>query len=197
MTAANGRKADHPINTQFLQRWSPRAFTGEAIPEAELNIILEAARWAPSAYNSQPWRLIYARRDTPHWNTLFGLLNEGNQAWAKNGAAIIVIASKAGFIGPNGAEMTSATPSYDSGAAWGFLALQAALSGWAAHGIIGFDRDRAKTELKLPAEYHVDAGVVIGRQGDKSILPEALAAREIPNVRKPLSEIAFEGAFKG
>lgn len=197
MTAANGRQADHPLHAQFLQRWSPRAFTGEAISPADLSIILEAARWAPSAYNSQPWRLFYARRDTPHWNTFFGFLNEGNQAWAKTAAAIVVVASKAAFIGPNGAEMVSMTPSYDTGAAWACLALQASLSGWAAHGIVGFDRARAKAELNMPADFNVEAGIVIGRQGDKSILPEALAAREIPNSRKPLSETTFEGGYKG
>jgi nitroreductase len=73
MTEANFRKADHPIHSLFLERWSPRAYTGEAMPEAELMTLLEAARWAPSSYNSQPWRFIYAIKGTPHWEKLLGL----------------------------------------------------------------------------------------------------------------------------
>ena len=78
------RIADFPIDSIFLDRWSPRAFTGEAIPEAELFSLFEAARWAPSSYNSQPWRFIYARRDTPAWERFLGLLIPYNRGWAKD-----------------------------------------------------------------------------------------------------------------
>lgn len=198
MTQANSRTADHPIDPIFLKRFSPRAFTGEAIPVPELMTLFEAARWAPSAYNSQPWRLFYARRDTAQWPLFFGLLNEGNQTWAKTAAAIVVLASKATFTPPQGGDMmTSKTPSYDTGAAWANLALQATMLNWIAHGIIGFDLARAAKELKLPEDWRVEAGIVIGRLGDKSLLPEALAARETPNSRRPLSETAFEGGWPG
>src|SRR5262245_23185467 len=83
MNTANSRSTNYPIDPLFLQRWSPRAFTSAPMPEYELLTILEAARWAPSCYNSQPWRFIYARRDTEHWPKLLGLLNEFNQSWAK------------------------------------------------------------------------------------------------------------------
>ncbi|WP_428249387.1 nitroreductase family protein [Ferrovibrio sp.] len=198
MTQANSRTADYPVDPIFLRRYSPRAFTGEAIPVPELMTLFEAARWAPSAYNSQPWRLFYARRDTSHWPLFLGLLNEHNQTWAKNAAAIVVVASKPTFTPPQGGEvMTSKTPSYDTGAAWANLALQATMMNWIAHGIVGFDLVRAGTDLKLPADWRVEAGIVIGRLGDKSILPEALAAREGPNGRRPLSETAFEGGWAG
>lgn len=198
MTEANGRKADHPIDPIFLKRFSPRAFTGEAIPQGELLTIFEAARWAPSAYNSQPWRLFYGCRDTAQWPLFLGLLNEPNQLWAKNAAAIVVLASKPNFLQPGtNNEMISKTPSFDTGAAWANLALQSTMLGWVAHGIIGFDTARAATELKLPGDWRVEAGAVIGRLGDKSILPEALAAREAPNSRRPLGETIFEGGYTG
>ena len=88
--SANPRIADYTIHPQFIERWSPRAFTGEPIAEETLLGFFEAARWAPSAYNSQPWRFLYARRDTEHWPLFFDLLNEGNKTWCHRAAALIV-----------------------------------------------------------------------------------------------------------
>lgn len=94
------RVADYPIHTQFTDRWSPRAFTGESISQETLLSFFEAARWAPSAYNSQPWRFLYARRDTPDWERFLGLLNEFNRGWAQHASALVIIASKTDFIAP-------------------------------------------------------------------------------------------------
>src|SRR5437867_4470875 len=91
------RKADHPIDTIFLDRWSPRAMSGEAIQEEELMVLFEAARWAPSSFNNQPWRILYARRDTEHWPLFLDLLVEGNRAWAHNAAALLLFVSKTTF----------------------------------------------------------------------------------------------------
>ncbi len=197
MTTANGRTADHEIGKLFLERWSPRAYTGEAIPEETLLTILEAARWAPSSYNMQPWRFVYARRDTPAWEKFLGLLVPFNQSWAKNAAALVYIISKT-HMQPPGADnpVPSHTHSFDTGAAWGSLALQAEKSGWPAHGMVGFDIPGAATALGVPEGYRVEAVCAIGRKGDKSLLSEQMAAREVPSARKPLSEIAFEGGFK-
>ncbi len=192
----NSRTADHAIDPLFLERWSPRAFTDEIIAEAELKALFEAARWAPSSYNSQPWRFVYARRGTAHWQTLLGLLNEFNQSWAKNAAALVVIISKETMAVPGKAEeVPSYSHSFDAGAAWANLALQAVRLGWQAHGMVGFDRERALTELKVPAGYRVEAAVAIGKPGDKAQLPEALQARETPSQRNPISATVFEGAF--
>jgi nitroreductase len=196
MTTANGRTADHPIDKLFLERWSPRACTGAEIPEAELATIFEAARWAPSSYNSQPWRFLYARRGTAHWGTFLGLLNEFNQSWAKQAAALIVVVSRATMLPPGAPkEIPSHSHSFDAGAAWANLALQASLSGWHAHAMAGFDIDKAFETLSVPEGHRVEAAVAIGRRGDAALLPEALAAREKPNDRKRLAEIAFEGGF--
>ncbi len=198
MTTANSRTAEHAIDPLFLERWSPRAFTTEAISEAQLLTLFEAARWAPSSFNAQPWRFIYARRDTEHWPRFLGLLSEYNQSWAKNAAALVILVSKTTML-PRGAdkEVPSPTHSLDAGAAWENLALQATRSGWAAHGMAGFDMPRAAVELGVPSGYRVEAAIAIGKRGDKSVLPVALQAREQPSDRLPLAQIVSEGRFAG
>ncbi len=196
MTDANHRHSDHPIDPLFLERWSPRAFTGEAMPEAELMTIMEAARWAPSSYNSQPAKFLYARRGTPHWDRFFGLLVEFNQSWAKDASVLIVMVSNSMMLPPGRDKpVPSHSHSSDAGAAWAHLALQATRSGWQAHGMVGFDMDRAFAELNVPQGYRVESAIAIGRVGDKSKLPEAMQAREVPSSRKPLSEVMLEGGF--
>jgi nitroreductase len=197
MTTANSRTAHHPIDPLFLERWSPRAFTGEPISMAQLLTLFEAARWAPSCFNAQPWRFIWAQRDTEHWPRFLSLLSAYNQSWAKNAAALVVLVSKTTIL-PRGAdkEVPSLTHSLDAGAAWENLALQATRSGWATHGMVDFDMPRAATELGVPPDYRVEAAIAIGRRGDKSVLPEALQAREQPSDRLPLAHIVSEGRFK-
>lgn len=196
MTTSNSRTAEHPIDAQFLDRWSPRAFTQETLLESQLLTFLEAARWAPSSYNSQPWRFVYARRDTPHWERFLGFLNEFNRGWAQHAAALVIVLSKRTFLPPGAqAEVPSPTHSFDTGSAWAYLALQASLSGWQAHGMAGIERDKIRAELQIPEDYAVEMGIALGRPGDKASLPEMLQAREAPSPRNPLSAIAAEGRF--
>lgn len=196
MTSSNSRTAEHPIDRQFLERWSPRAFAQDTIPEASLLTFLEAARWAPSSYNSQPWRFVYARRDTEHWTRFLGFLNEFNRGWAQHAAAILIVLSKRSFTPPGATdEVALASHSFDTGAAWGYFALQASLSGWKAHGLAGIERERIRAELAIPDDYAVEAAIAIGRPGDKSSLPEGLQKRETPSPRNPLSTFAAEGQF--
>lgn len=189
------RHADHPIDPLFLARWSPRAFTAEEIPEATLLTILEAARWAPSSYNAQPWRFLWARRGTRHWEGFVALLNDFNRSWAASAAALVVIASQTVRQGPDGAAVLVPTHAFDAGAAWANLALQATRSDWAAHGMAGFDRDRTRRDLRIPGDHAIEAIVSIGRPGDPSLLPEGLRAKEVPSGRRPLAETAHEGGF--
>ena len=191
------RSSDHPIDPLFLERWSPRAFSGEPIPEAELMTIFEAARWAPSSYNSQPWVFVYGLRGTPQWDKLFGLLNPFNQSWAGGAAAVTVVVSNSLML-PPGAEkpVPSHSHSFDAGAAWGYLALQATRLGWHAHAMVGLDMDRAFAELNVPQGHRVEAAIVIGRKGDRSSLPEGLQAREAPNERNPLSAMLRLGELE-
>lgn len=189
------RHADYPIDSLFLERWSPRAFTGEPIAEADLLSLLEAARWAPSSYNLQPWRFLYAHRDTPSWPRFLGLLNEFNRSWAYAASALVIIVSHVLMERPGSEPVPSPTHSFDAGAAWAQLALQATRAGWHAHGMAGFDRERSLIELNVPPHYQAQAAIAIGRLGDPSLLPEQLAAREHPSDRRPLGELAFEGGF--
>jgi nitroreductase len=194
--AEQPRHAEHPIDPLFLERWSPRAFADDTITEAELLTVFEAARWAPSAYNAQPWRFLYARRDTAPWQTFLGLLVPFNQTWAKRAAALIILVSDPVFL-PPGAEqpVNLRSHSLDAGAAWANLALQATRAGWRAHGMGGFDAERAVAELNVPAGHTVELAIAIGRPGERSSLPEAIQAREFPSGRKPVAEFAFEGGF--
>lgn len=192
------REAGHPVEPLFLERWSPRAFTGEEIPSAELNSLFEAARWAPSSFNSQPWRFLYARRGTPAFETFLALLNPYNQQWAKNAAVLIIALSAKSFVRPGSDEtLVSRTHSFDTGAAWALLALQATKLGWHAHGIGGFDAEKARTALNVPDDVSVEIAIAVGRRGEPSLLPESFHKGETPNGRRPISETAFEGAFPG
>jgi len=186
------RNPGYPVDPLFVNRWSPRAMSGEEIPEEQLLTLLEAARWAPSSNNNQPWRFFYGRRNTPHWDLFFGLLTESNQAWAKRAAVLAVVASKTTFESGKFAR----THSYDAGAAWGSLALQGSLLGLVVHGMQGFDYDRAKVELQMPDSFQVEAMIAIGRPGNKKELPEYQQEREFPSPRKPLADIIVEGPWK-
>ena len=186
------REVEHGVDRLFVDRWSPRAMSGEAMTETELTSLFEAARWAPSSNNVQPWRILYARRDTEHWPLFFELLVPNNQGWCVNAAALLLFVSKT----TNDKGAPSVTHSYDTGAAWASLALQAWLKGWVAHGMQGFDYAKAKTALGIPDDYRVEAMAAVGKPGDPALLPEKLRAREAPSGRKPLGEIVGEGRFR-
>ncbi|WP_226987138.1 nitroreductase family protein [Candidatus Nitrososphaera evergladensis] len=190
---ALGRKATYEINPLILNRWSARAMSGEALSHEELMPLFEAARWAPSAFNGQPWRFVYAKRDTPHWSRLFGLLMDLNKSWAKDAAALAVVVSKK-TSDYNG--QPNATHQFDTGAAWQNLALEATSRGLVAHAMGGFDHDGARHELDLPDDYEPLAMVAIGRPAPKEKLDPALREREYPSDRKPLAEIVMEGKFR-
>ena len=190
------RQPEHPIDLLFTRRWSPRAFTGETIPEATLLSFFEAARWAPSSYNAQPWRFIYGRHGTPGWEPIFESLSDYNRGWAQRASALVLVLSKTRWVPPGQSEpQASVSHSFDTGAAWASLAFQATLAGWHTHGIGGFDRDRARAALAIPADHAIEAVIAIGRQGDKNVLPEALQARELPNQRLPLKQLVADGRF--
>jgi len=188
------RHADSNIQPLFIERWSPRAMTGEQISDAELKRLFEAARWAPSSFNEQPWRFLYAKREMPQWTSFFSLLVEMNQAWAKNASVLLVIVSKKTFTKN---EKPNRVHSFDAGAAWENLALQATAMDWAAHGMAGFDYERAHKDLGIPDDYQVEAMAAIGKTAEPSVLPEQLAKNEWPpSLRKPISEFVTEGKWK-
>jgi nitroreductase len=186
------RKPDHPVPDLIWKRWSPRAMAAQPLSQAELVALLEAARWAPSSYNEQPWRFVYAHRGTPHFDRLFGLLVEGNKAWCKNAGVLIVVVSKKSLTATG---KPNRVHTFDCGAAWQNLALHATASGFVAHGMVGFDYDRARTELGIPEDFQVEAMIALGRPGNVEDLPEAGREREKPSGRKPVTEFMLEGGF--
>jgi nitroreductase len=186
------RRADRPIETIFLKRWSPRAMSGEPLTDDELMTLFEAARWAPSTYNEQEWRFLYAKRDTPHWDTFFNLLMDANKAWCGRAAVLVVVLSHKVFE-RNG--KPNPVHTFDTGAAFENLALQGAAMNLVAHGMAGFDRDKARAALRVPDDYAIEAMIALGRPGDPAALPPELAEREKPSGRRPLSELIREGTF--
>ena len=191
MKTINDRTTEYPIDDVFLKRFSPRAMSGESVSKEELMTLFEAARWAPSASNIQPWRFIYATRDTPEFEKIFSLLIDFNKDWCKRASAlVIVISNKLDYKGK-----PSVSHSFDAGSAWENLALQASEMNLIAHGMAGFDYVKAKTELGIPDDYNVEMMIAIGKHGKVEDLPEPLQARETPSDRKSLEEIVFEGKF--
>lgn len=167
--------------------------SGEEIEESELMVLFEAARWAPSSNNNQPWRILYARRATENWPLFFDLLAGANQAWAQKAAALLLFVSKTTFDHNNS---PSRTHSFDAGAAWENLALQGSLRGLVVHGMQGFDYERARTALGIPEGFQIEAMIAVGRPGNVEDLPEPQRSRETPNSRRPLAETICEGPFR-
>ena len=187
------RTSEYPINPLILSRWSPRSMTGEELGDDDIMSLFEAARWAPSSFNNQPWRFIYAKRNTEHWDRLFNLLVDANKTWAKNAALLAVVISRKNF---EFNEKPARTHQFDTGSAWENLALEASSRGIVAHGMQGFDYEKAKTELGIPADFEVMAMIAIGKRGPKENLPTELQDKEKPNDRKALKDIIMEGTYR-
>lgn len=195
MTEAHtARQPEHPIDPHIVSRWSPRAFDASSLDEPTLLTLFEAARWAPSAYNAQPWRFAYALRGDEYWEDFLSALLPFNAAWAGSASALVFILSDPLLNLPGKDEPApSQTASFDTGAAWGLLALQAEKLGLHSHGMAGFDHARADAVTGAEGRYKIEAAVAIGHIGDPATLPEALQAREFPSQRRPLSETTFHG----
>lgn len=183
------RKPDFEISTQFIDRWSPRSFLEKEIPEDILFSVFEAARWAPSASNVQPWRFVVARTKEDLEN-FHSFIVPGNLTWAKFAPALAVIISET-----KTERGENAWHAFDAGTVWSHLALEAANKGLITHAMGGFDKEKARQVLNVPADYSIHAVIAIGYQGEKNTLPENLQEREKPSGRRPLKESLFEGTF--
>ena len=174
----------------ILHRWSPRSFSDRDVSPADLKTIFEAARWAASSYNEQPWRFFVGRRNSPTYQKILGALIEFNQAWAKSAPVLILGAARTTFShndAPNRVAL------YDLGAAASYLTLQAAALGLSSHQMAGFDEAAARKALEIPESYILGAVIAVGYQGEPAALPneQMLAQETSPRARKSLSEIAF------
>lgn len=151
MTTSSERVAESSVAPFILNRWSPGAFTPGDITTDELLDLPDAGRWAPSAYNAQPWRFLYARRDTPAWERFLSWLVPFNRSWAQNASEIVYIVSRTVTISASTGEPVSApTRAIDAGAASVLIQLQATQKGWTTHPVNGFDKDLSHAGLELP-----------------------------------------------
>lgn len=189
---AEHRQPSHAIEPLFLKRWSPRAMNGEVLPTPELMRLFEAARWAPSTYNEQEWRFLYAHRDTEDWQMFLDLLMEANRVWCQHAAVLVVVLSHKVFQRHG---KSNPVHTFDAGAAFENLALQGAAMDLVVHGMAGFDRDAARSTLAVPDDYDVEAMIAIGKPGDPTDLPPELQEKETPSGRNPIQDFIREGKF--
>ena len=188
----NGRTADAQVDPQFLDRWSPRAFSPEPLDESAIQSLFEAARWAPSAGNEQPWIYLYAVE--PDERALFlQILDESNQTWVKNAPMIAFVIARL-TLARSG--RPNRTAQFDAGSSWMSLALEARKLGLYAHAMAGFDADKAHEALRVPRDgYEIMAAIAIGNYGDPGDLSDYNRSREKPSTRKHTSEFAFRGSL--
>jgi len=180
----------HPL---LAERWSPRAFDPTVeLSDAELAAVLEAARWAPSAMNRQPWRYLVGRRGDTTFKAVYDSLAEGNQLWAHNAAALVVATTRT--LGPDGT--ADALAPYELGLSVAQLIAQAHAEGLYAHQMGGFSPDHIQAELGVPDDFTAVVVIALGRIGAADELPEPLRLREVAaRSRQPLGEIAFAGSW--
>ncbi|WP_126426933.1 nitroreductase family protein [Brevibacillus marinus] len=187
---AEHRHAAYDIIPLILNRWSPRSFLPTAVPDDVLFRLFEAARWAPSAGNLQPWRYIIARQQADR-ERFYTFIHEGNRRWCEQAPVLaVILAKKTNTQGePNPAY------AFDAGASWAYLALEAVRQGLVTHAMGGFDREKARDVLAIPDDYDPLAVIAIGYRGERSALPADLQEREKPSSRLSLQEIVLEGRF--
>jgi len=188
------RKTEYSIESLFVERWSNRSFTDEEISDETLYSFFEAARWAPSGFNAQPWRFIYSKRNDHKWSQFVDLLNDRNKLWAQKAAALVAVVSAKTFDW-NGKQVSLSSNSFDTGAACASIAFQAHLSGWSTHAIGGYDRDKTKQVLNIPDDFQLEVILSLGRPGPVAALPEELRPQEKPSDRRPLKDIVAQGGF--
>jgi nitroreductase len=185
---------DFPINDLIRQRWSPRAFSDKLVEPEVLRSVFEAARWAPSSNNEQPWVYIVAAKDDPeNFAKMLSVLVEFNAGWAKTAPVLILAVARLAFHN-NGTPNRNAF--YDTGAASVLLSLEATSRGLFLHQMAGFDAEKSRQVFGIPAGYEPIAAMALGYPGDPQSLSQKLRDRELaPRTRKPLSEFVLTGQW--
>jgi nitroreductase len=181
---------DHPIQELIAARWSPYSFATRAVADEDLRSLFEAARWAPSSYNEQPWRYIVAKSEqTEDFHRLLSCLLELNQVWAKAAPVLALGISRLRF---SHNEQPNRAAIHDLGIANGYLVLEATARGLVVHQMIGILPDKAREIYEIPEGYEPMIGLAIGYRGAPQALPEELAKRDLARrPRKPLREFIF------
>lgn len=185
---------DHPIHELLHRRWSPLGFADRPVEAAKLLSVLEAARWAPSSFNEQPWSLILATKDNPaEFERLLACLVEGNQQWAKDAPVLMLSVAKLQF---SRNDKPNRHAQHDVGLAVGNLVIQATALGLVVHQMAGFHVEKARETFAIPEGYEPVAAIALGYPGDPNDLPERLRERELTaRTRKPLAEFIFSGKW--
>jgi nitroreductase len=185
---------EHPIVEVLQHRWSPLAFSAQPVEPQKLCQVLEAARWAASSYNEQPWSFIVATQDNPEeFDRLLQCLAEGNQEWAKNAPVLMLTVAKLNFSSNN---VENRHAFHDVGAASANLATEATGLGLLIHQMAGFDVPKAKETYHIPEGYEAVAAIALGYLGNSDTLSDRLRQREFsPRTRKPLSDFVFSGGW--
>ncbi|MBM4281919.1 MAG: hypothetical protein FJ137_14565 [Deltaproteobacteria bacterium] len=187
------RSADHAIDPSFLRRFSPRAMSGAPLPRGELLRLFEAARWAPSSANGQPWRFVVGELGTPAFDGLFGVLDEWNRSWCVRAAALVLVCADTVRVTSKGERVPRRLATFDAGAAWMSLALQGSQMGLVVHAMEGFDHVGVRAVVGAPDGVEALAMVAIGLPGDAQALPEKYRGGEAPSGREPQSTRVFFG----
>jgi len=183
-----------PVHDLIRSRWSPRAFADQPVDHATLASLFEAARWAPSSSNEQPWNYLVATKENLHeFGKILGVLVEFNALWAKHAPVLALAVSHLNFHNNN-------TPNrnayYDTGAATALLSIEATSRGLVVHQMAGFDPAAAKRVFGIPPDFEAIAALAIGYPGDPQSLPEKLRERELlPRSRKPLADFVMSGQW--
>jgi len=188
----NPAPSDFPVHDLIRERWSPRAFADKPVPQNVLRSIFEAARWAPSCYNEQPWAYLVApKNDKDSFAKMLGVLVEFNANWAKSAPVLAIAVAKLSFANNNAPNRNA---QYDTGAATALLSMEATAHGLAVHQMAGFDPDKAREVFGIPAGWEAIAAIAIGYPGDPASLPQPLKDREMaPRTRKPIAEFVLAG----
>lgn len=177
----------------ILRRRSLRAYASEPLTQKQVETLFEAARWAPSSVNEQPWEYLYALRGEDMWTTILATLNESNRVWAKEAPLLVVSLARTNFT-RNGRPNHSAQ--YDLGAANALLSLQATAMGLNVHQMGGYDREALREALHVPADREPGVVMAIGYPGEANQLPEPLREREqLPRFRRPVTEFVKNEPF--
>jgi len=186
--------SDFPVHELIRERWSPRAFADKPVPQDVLRSIFEAARWAPSSNNEQPWAYIVATNDDKeNFEKMLSVLVEFNAGWAKSASVVALAVARLTFAKNN---TPNRNAQYDTGAASALLSMEATAHGLAVHQMAGFDPEKARQVFGIPPGWEPIAALAIGYQGDPASLPPPLKDREIaPRTRKPIAEFVMAGQW--
>jgi nitroreductase len=186
--ATSSRQPLHDVDALFLERWSPRSFSDKPVSDELLFRLFESARWAPSAFNHQPWRFILLRGSDKE--RVHQCISDNNLLWCSKAPVLVMFLSEKSRNG-----VPNRSHAFDTGAAWSHFALAATKAGLITHPMTGFDFEKARDILQVPEEYELQALVAVGYQGPADALPDHLREREMPNQRRPIEQSVYVGTF--